>query len=576
MFQTKTFQMYSKAIAVYSAVLILSGCATGQERISIDAKKSIQSEKSVQQAKHKTKHDSIMEKHVKASFVNANIYYAIKEVAKSLNIDFDSSFVPYTDYKVTMKFDGTLHDFLSTIYRQSGVRYSYRDGILKVFNKKNVENRYSEKMCGLQKPTVSLSFDSVNPISFFKYMNKHYNMNFVFDMKFHDLGNQNAKEEFSDTQKEQLEPVSFYYRGCDKKAALYKFAEASDLKLDQRDQTTYLVKDYMFTEFDIPVYFDVDFKQSGGGIDNGKSSSTKSTVSNKENIKKDFLMMVKKYLSRNGKVHVSSRGYLEVFDKPSYVRNIKKIMRTEARRQAPIDLAISIIRVELKDNLSLGVDWTRALTKVADNLGYNAVSVGLKYADGVTGGVEFKARKGGLTNIVKALQEYGNAKIVKDYHSIGRSGIQQTFKAITEQPYVTTSVVNNGGVSEVAAEAKTASVGLTLTVIPTLAENGEIVNLSVSTILSRYEGDKTFNVQSGEFKLPVISSNELQMPASVRMGNTVILTGMKSKSGTIDKNGIPGLSQAPSGLGGLFGINSSNQSLSEYLIVITPKYGGVL
>lgn len=558
--------------------ILMVGCARKASDLTTEAHSLKMEESAYRTTSKDSQIRQLMNTKVRGNFVNSSVYYAVSQVAKSKNIAFDRTFVPSSTYKVTMNFKGTLGEFLDVIFRYSGIRYSYRDGILKVFNKKNVEEAYKERPCGKRKPNVIMSFDSVRPSEFFKEMSRKYKMNFSFDTRYYNL-KPNTQGEFVDGQsgKAPMPSVAFYYKGCDEQSAIRKFIEASDLTITENGKNSYKISDYEIVEFDVPTYFNIDFTSSGAGVQSNSGSQSGSggsqnTISHKEDIKEEFKRYIKQHLSDKGTVHVSSgRGYIVAVDKPSYIRGVKKIMRIENRRQSAIDLSVSVIRIDLKDELSMGVDWSKALSSIADKLGYDVVNIGVNYASQVAGGLELKTQKNGLTNMVKALQEYGNAKIVRDFRIKTRSGILSTFRAVEEIPYITTSVINNGGVSQVATEAKTASSGLIISIIPSLVENGERVNLASSVSISEYRGDKIINANDGEFKLPIIATNEIQMPGTIRMNDTMVLSGMQLRQGTSTKNGVPGFSQLPGVSGGLFGLNSSKSKVSEFLVIVTPR-----
>jgi len=97
-----------------------------------------------------------------------------------------------------------------------------------------------------------------------------------------------------------------------------------------------------------------------------------------------------------------------------------------------------------------------------------------------------------------------------------------------------------------------------------------MVNFAIDVTVSEYQGDKTFNVSGGQFVLPQIASNRIQMPASVPVNQTVILTGLKLRNASVDRGGVPYLSKLD-GFGGLFGVNNEGASTSEFLLVVTPK-----
>jgi len=514
--------------------------------------------------------ERLMDRNVEANFVNGSVFYAVSQVAKSLDIPIDTTFRPSSTSKITMNYKGTLGDFLRYVYYETGIKYKYRNGMLSVFNKKEVEQQFKVKSCNGRKPSVFLSLDNTVPAQVFKTMSQKYKMDFIFDTRMISLS--------PGKNKPFIGNVNFYYKGCDKKQALRKFAKAIDVSLEWTDKNRITVRDYEIAEVDIPTYFDYDFSSSGGGIGansessgSGGGATSGNAISKKDNFKESFTKHFKKYLSPNGVVHISNRGYGVIMDRPSIISVIKRIVRIEKRRQTPISLSVAIIRVDIKNDGDLGVDWSVALNNVANALNLSGFTAAIDMASGASGGLSISGTKGALGSMVNALQVYGKSKIVRDFNSKTRSGILSTFKAVEQIPYVTSSVVAADGVSQVSTEAKIAEAGLIVNIIPTITDSGETINLATNISVSEYNGDKIFNVNGGEYTLPQISTNSVQMPVRVKLGRSIVLTGFKLSKAQRVNEGIPGASQVGGMLGGLFGHSEMKDQESEFLIVITPK-----
>jgi len=520
----------------------------------------------------------VMGKQIKANYISSSVYYAVSQIAKAYGIPLDKTFKPASSHLVTMNYTGTLGGFLQIIYNESGIKYRFRNGLLSVFNQDDVERAYATKKCGKGNSTVNIKLNGVSPADVFKHFSKNYKFNFSFRTKYYDLSGSETPAE----GKTSMPEMSFYYSGCDKIDALRNFSKAADLRLEVHGNNV-VVHDYETAELDIPTYFNVDFSAADEGLGGGAGSQGSSggggggggtstnTISNKEDMIQNFTDYLSKYISLQGRVYVSPRGYVTVTDRPSIVKEIRKLVRSERRRQTAINLSVSIIRVNVKDEFSMGVDWSTALNSLAGGLGYKTLGAAFSYAGEVGGGIAIGGMKDGVNNLVQAMQVYGSAKIVRNYHVQTRSGIISTFKAVEQIPYITTSVVTNQSSSEIATEARVAEAGVVISIIPTLTSKGEIVNLAMSVKISEYQGDKIFKVKGDEYSLPKISTNNVNMPARVHLNDTVILTGLKLKTGSMSKDGVPGLSQIPGIFGGLFGFHKKETGVADFLIVVTPK-----
>ena len=518
--------------------------------------------------------ERLMDRNVEANFVNSTVFYAVSQVAKTIDIPIDTTFRPKSDARLTMNYKGTLGEFLSKVYYQTGIKYKYRTGMLKVFNRKEVERQFKVKTCRGGKPSVTIALDNTMPAQVFKHMSQKYNIDFTFD---------NRMVAFApDRKKPFVGNVSFYYKGCDKKEALRKFAKAIDVSLQWTGKRRVTVRDYETAEVDIPTYFDYEFSSSGEGIGSsggvgggsgGGGSESGSRISKNDNFKEEFMTHFQKYLSETGVVNVSNRGYAVITDRPSRVAIIKKLVRIEKRRQTPIALSVAIIRVDVADKGDLGVDWSVALNTIANKMNLAGITAGISMAEKASGGGQlvFADKGAGAQSVVNALQTYGKSKIVRDFNSKTRSGILSTFKAVNQIPYVTSSIIVSDGVSQVSTEAKVAEAGLIVNIIPTITGSGEVVNLATNISVSEYKGDKVFNVNGGEYRLPEIATNSVQMPVRVKLGRSIVLTGFKLSKDRSINEGIPGASQVGGIFGGLFGHAGVENQDSEFLIVITPR-----
>jgi general secretion pathway protein D len=145
-----------------------------------------------------------------------------------------------------------------------------------------------------------------------------------------------------------------------------------------------------------------------------------------------------------------------------------------------------------------------------------------------------------------------------------------SFRAVDEIPYMISKVVPTAEGNVVTTEAKTAIAGLVINILPTLNDNGNYVNLSTDILVSEYLGEKTINVNGGEYKLPQINKNEIQMPARIKMGRSMVLTGFKLKRRDKSSDGIPGLVNKRI-FGTLFGKKSDTKQTSEFVVVVTPE-----
>jgi len=555
---------------LFALSLGITGCASPQTPAQTlqgtmdDRDKAVSVEKSYQRTSMNMTEPKLG-KRISISFKNTPAYLAVQKVSRNVGLKFDTTFAPSSEYRVTASFNGSVEDFFNLVYRQTGVEYKFRNGLVSVFNKDYIEKEYRAGSChdkGAKKFEIALR--AVPPSKVFDYFIENRNFSVSYDTKYSNVSG-------NELDKKAINNVSFFYKGCDEREAISRFGKANDLSIKFNGAKSFVVKDYEMAKLDVPSYFKVKFDSSGAGLGDAEGGGgSGSSVSEEEDYQKEMKDMVSTYLSPLGKAFLSNRGYLIVTDRPSNIKEIKSIIQKEVGAQQSMDLSISIIRVDVSDDFKNGVDWSTALAELGRNLDIRNLSLGMGYAGAVEGGLSVSGIINNKQQIVNVLSKYGNAKIVRDYSVSTRSGILSTFKAVQKIPYVTTSVIQNGQTSQTVAEAKEVEAGLILTVKPTLSQNNEMVNIAISATVSEYLGDKAFDVGGGQYLLPQITSNEIQMPANVPINKTVILTGLKLKNSAVNREGIPRLSKLDT-VGGLFGLNEEVAEASEFLLVVTPK-----
>ncbi|HHO42479.1 MAG TPA: hypothetical protein ENN12_03870 [Epsilonproteobacteria bacterium] len=502
-----------------------------------------------------------MNKTIKMSCKNMPVYLAVRRATEHIGLKFDTTFTPSKEYKITTNFNGTFNDFIEMVYNQTGVQYKYRNGLITVFNKEYIDKEYRAKTCSMKgAEKIEITLRAIPPIKVFDYFIENRNFDVTYDTKYVNL-TQNEPE------KEALSNVNFFYKGCDEKEAIIKFATANNLSVEFTGDKAFTVRDYEFAKFDIPSYFTMSFTSSGSGV--GENAETGTSLSENEDFRKEFKDLVATYLSEYGRAYLSNRGYLVVTDRPKAIKEIKKIVQKELLAQQSMDLSVSIIRVSVNDTYQGGIDWSLALRELGKDLGVRNLNVGLSYANGVEGGLGISGIINNKEQIVKVLSKYGNTKITRDYSVSTRSGMLSTLKSVQKIPYVTTSVVMDGQTAVTTAEAKEAEAGIVINIKPTLSRNNELVNFSIDATVSEYLGDKVFKVNGGDYVLPQLAANKIQMAATVPMDQTVILTGLKLKNAKNNNEGVPGLSKLNI-IGGAFGSDKKDAEYSEFLLLLTP------
>lgn len=548
---------------------------------------------------------------VSMSVSDMSVRKAIKSLCSANKLSCDQAVMPSDQYKITFNYNGPIDGIFPIIKRQTGVDYKFIDGVLSVANQDGItlyNDPLKKESCSSE---IAISFKDTKVKDVFKYFHDQYGYSFVFDTRnvspSQDVLQQqgglaaplavsmpvNNKGGSAQKALRPMPPVTFYYNGCDPKEALKAFLLSVDFAMNEAQDGQFTIRDYDVALVDKSVYFNYTLGAGAGASSSGgqtsgvpgragaggssasssgassSSDNSSSTVSLSENHRSDLESLLRHYLSSDGKLDFSMRGFLVVEDRPSYVSKIKKIIKKEIEKETPLHISINIIRVDLKDNYKAGVDWNAI---IQDTLGgFSNIGVSISKASLVGGGASIKGTFKGTDQILSMLQEYGNTKIERSSTINARSGFLANYEATKPIPYITTGSTISGGTAGFAQSSITPQFekeGIVLNILPNINVDNKMVDLGVDVTVSEYAGDKAFDLGTqGTYSLPIIPKDKGHFAVQATLGETVILTGFKVKKGAVGKTGVPWLSQV-TGIGALFGYQEDLDESSEILIVL--------
>ncbi len=264
-------------------------------------------------------------------------------------------------------------------------------------------------------------------------------------------------------------------------------------------------------------------------------------------------------------------------------RFLNKIV-SSARRQVLIEA--TIVEVGLSDTYQAGIDW-KILSKNSDGFDLNQnFSGGLTASsDGITAPnflLTYKDPLSGIGNVistVKALEEFGDVKILSSPKIIALNNQTAILKVVDNRVYFTLSVdttVDEDGrtVSEKTESiVHTVPIGLVMNVTPYISQNKEVllnVRPTISRILSFVNDPNpelaAVNVVS---RIPEIQVREMESLLRVSSGQVAVIGGLMQDKNDSTKYGVPLLSSIPL-LGRLFSYEKDEIVKTELLVFIRP------
>lgn len=177
-------------------------------------------------------------------------------------------------------------------------------------------------------------------------------------------------------------------------------------------------------------------------------------------------------------------------------------------------------------------------------------------------------RLGSMNTIIQALESSDDSRLLADPNVVVMNHENAQIAIVTEVPYQQLTQGIDGGTI---GTTEFREAGVTLMVTPHIANDHTIamdINPQFSLLTGFTEGDNA----------PIIDRRETR--TTVRIGNlqTLVLGGLRQRTRSMEKSGIPGLSKVPY-LGTLFRHTRWSSRESELLVFITPElllpdYGG--
>lgn len=386
--------------------------------------------------------------------------------------------------------------------------------------------------------------------------------------------------------------VNFAYKGDSVDEAVKLLCRGADVFCEKRNDI-WVISRYEVYIIDKDVFF--TYSVSGGGTSVGGTAQTGSTVSaagapttggvaaspttgvagtavsgtsGTDSIGisgnfDDFVLFVKTFLSKDGTVQISKNGYLVVIDIPSAIAKIRQVMEKDTEMNERVSVKVDVIRVDLTDNYSAGVNWNAVMKRVTVNGGFapaNAFSFG--YNTTLAGNA--------ISTLLSVLGDYGKSRVVKSWETTARNGIPIFFNVTENIPYFTQSQALTTGVSQTATTVNYVNVGLKIKILPNIRQdtfNGGIY-AETSELVSMASSGGTNPTTA-----PDTSLTNTAVPLELKWGNSFVLTGFKTKQNSISATGIPLLSKLPI-VGALFGYQEKDSVGSEIAIVVTATKNG--
>jgi MSHA type pilus biogenesis protein MshL len=261
-------------------------------------------------------------------------------------------------------------------------------------------------------------------------------------------------------------------------------------------------------------------------------------------------------------------------------RYLDQVMKSSQRQ---VLIEATIVEVTLKDQYRAGIDWSR-VAQNATGWTINTLGAGTNaLASSLTPFIQAtytNTGKNGFSAAIDLLESFGNTKVLSSPKLMALNNQTALLKVVNNLVYFTikadtVSTASVGTTTTFTTTPQTVPVGVVMSVLPQINENG-MVSLTVRPTISRQVG--TVEDPNPELKknnlnisnrIPVIQVREMESLLQVQSGQTVVLGGLIQDDSNNARDGLPVLSR-PEGVGAIFGQHERLNSQTELVIFLRP------
>lgn len=281
---------------------------------------------------------------------------------------------------------------------------------------------------------------------------------------------------------------------------------------------------------------------------------------------------------RVGVSAVEETNTLLVRSTPQAWRSIREVIEKLDVMPLQVHIEAQVAEVALTGDLKYGVNWFfdnavagRALTGALAGLTLPPAAGGSwnTFAGGVTGndGVGWAFTGHNAAAVVSALDKVTDLRLLQTPSVFVRNNAEATLNVGDKVP-INTTTVNTGVGTSTYSSVQYIDTGVILKVRPRVTRDGTVFLDIVQEVSSASDVPDACNPNERNCN-PRISTKKLSTEAAVQSGDTIMLAGLITDSGTDGSSGIPGLSRIPV-VGALFGQKTRTSRRSEVIVLLTP------
>lgn len=309
---------------------------------------------------------------------------------------------------------------------------------------------------------------------------------------------------------------------------------------------------------------------AGSTSSSGQSGVNRSSSSSRWEEIKSYLMSL---TSPTGTIAImEASGLVSITDTPLVHAKLEKAIEDLNKllsKQIYINMEIYSVVKSKEDNL--GIDWNFVWNQAGAKEGFTYTGTNPNTAQPAGSlNIGFLTGKlAGSSAIVKALSTAGDASIVNQFAITTLNGEPTPVSVNRKIAYIkktkTTALQGSSGSASTEVEPGEVFTGIGMTLVPKIQPDGKIL-VEYALNLADYEGIKEIEAGGTKIGLPITTAKNILQRASLRSGQTLVLSGFKQNSGNVSGSGM-GHPMNILGGGGIKGVNSE-----QYLVITMTPY----
>jgi MSHA type pilus biogenesis protein MshL len=250
---------------------------------------------------------------------------------------------------------------------------------------------------------------------------------------------------------------------------------------------------------------------------------------------------------------------------------------SSSRRQVLIEATIA--EVQLSSAYQAGVDWERISGGTGFTIEQDLLGGALGDAPRmVVGYANPTSAVGNISASIRLLEQFGNIRVLSSPKLMALNNQPALLKVVDNVVYFeieveTQTTTNAPSVTTFDTTARTVPVGLVMSVLPQISDNG-MVSLTVRPTISRvlrFVNDPNPDLAAADIENPVpeIQVREMESMLQVGSGQTVVLGGLMQDNVRRDRDQVPYAGSVPT-IGDAFAYRDEEVRKSELIIFMKP------